>query len=130
VLYLDSSAIVKLVLPEPETGALVEAIRLDPETVSSVLARVEVSRAVRRARASRAAALRAEAILRGMALVRLEEDIVTTASDLRPIELRSLDAVHLATALSITPVPSAFITYDSRLASAAAAAGLVASSPG
>jgi predicted nucleic acid-binding protein len=130
VLYLDSSAIMKLVLPEPETKALVEAVRSEPETVSSVLARVEVLRAVQRARARRAVADRAESILRGMALVRLEESIVTKASELRPRELRTLDAIHVATALSLGSQLSGLITYDTRLASAAMAAGLTVQVPG
>jgi predicted nucleic acid-binding protein len=129
LLYLDSSAIVKLVVPEPESHALVETIRGDPEMVSSVLARVEVVRAVQRSGASRAVADRAESILRRMALVRLEEEVVTTASKLRPPELRTLDAVHLATALSLGPSPSGVITYDTRLASAARKAGLTVQVP-
>jgi predicted nucleic acid-binding protein len=129
VLYLDSSAIVKLVVPEAETGALVETLRLDPETVSSVLARVEVLRAVRRSGARRAVADRAESILGRMALVQLGEDVVTTASRLRPLELRTLDAIHLATALSLAPTLTEFITYDARLASAAGKAGLTVRAP-
>jgi uncharacterized protein len=129
VLYLDSSAIVKLVVPEPETRALVETLRSDPETVSSVLARVEVLRAVRRAGARRAVADRAEAILLRIALMRLEEGVVTTASKLRPLELRTLDAIHLATALSLAPALAGLITYDARLASAARAAGLTVQLP-
>lgn len=129
VLYLDSSAIVKLVVPEPETGALVETARSDPETVSSVLAKVEVLRAVHRSRASRALADRAESILNRMALVRFDEGIVTAAARLRPLELRTLDAVHLATALSLLPSLSELITYDARLASAARASGLATRAP-
>jgi len=128
VLYLDSSAIVKLVVPEPETRALVQTLRSDPETVSSVLARVEVLRAVLRSGARRAVADRAESILLRMALVRLEEGVVTTASKL-PLELRTLDAIHLATALSLAPQLSGLITYDARLASAARAAGLTVQLP-
>jgi predicted nucleic acid-binding protein len=129
MLYLDSSAIVKLIVPEPETNALVEIIRPDPETVSCVLARVEVLRAVRRAGARRAVADRAGSILRRMALVRLDEGIVTTAANLRPLELRTLDAIHLATALSLTQAIAGLITYDARLASAARAAGLTVQVP-
>jgi predicted nucleic acid-binding protein len=129
VLYLDSSAIVKLVVPEPETGALVQTIRSDPEIVSSILARVEVLRAVRRAGARRAVAGRAESILRRIALVRLEEGVVSSASTLRPLELRTLDAIHLATALSLAPQLSRLITYDARLASAARATGLTVQVP-
>lgn len=129
VIYLDSSAIVKLVVPEPETAALVEAVRSDPETVSSVLARVEVLRAVRRAGERRAVVDRAESILGGIAMVRLDEWVVTTASRLPPLELRTLDAVHLATALSIGPTLPEFVTYDIRLASAAEEAGLSVHAP-
>lgn len=129
VLYLDSSAIVKLVVPEPETSALVETLHSDPEMVSSVLARVEVLRAVRRAGARRAVADRADSILRRMALVKLEEGVVRTASNLQPLELRTLDAIHLATALSLAPALAGLITYDARLASAAGAAGLTVQVP-
>ncbi|MGH2529438.1 MAG: type II toxin-antitoxin system VapC family toxin [Actinomycetota bacterium] len=129
MLYLVSSAIVKLVVREPETSALVGILRSDPETVSSVLARVEVLRAVRRAGARRAVADRALSILRRVALVRLEEGIVSTASNLRSLELRTLDAIHLATALSLGPALGGFVTYDARLASAARAAGLTVQVP-
>lgn len=129
MLYLDSSAVVKLIVPEPETGALVETLRSDPEMVSSVLARVEVLRAVQRSGARRAVADRADSILCRMALVRLEEGIVTTASELRPLELRTLDAIHLATALSLLPQLSGLVTYDARLASAARTAGLAVQVP-
>jgi predicted nucleic acid-binding protein len=124
MLYIDSSAIVKLVVPEPETRALVEVVRSDPEMVSSVIARIEVLRAVQRAGATRAVADRAESILSRMALVRLEEGIARTASELRPRELRTLDAIHLATAVSLAPTLFSLITYDPRLAAAARAAEL------
>lgn len=129
MLYLDSSAIVKLIVPEPETPALVETLRSDSETASSVLARVEVLRAVRRVGARRAVADRAESILHRMALVRLEEGVVTAASTLSPLELRTLDAIHLATALSLGSSIAGLITYDERLASAARAAGLTVQGP-
>jgi predicted nucleic acid-binding protein len=129
MLYLDSSAIVKLVVPEPETPALMEALRLDPEAVSSVLARVEVLRAVRRTGARRALTDRAEAVLRRTALVRMSDDIVHTASRLAPPELRTLDAIHLATALSLGASVTAVVIYDGRLASAATAVGLPVRAP-
>src|SRR6266540_3758872 len=105
MLYLDSSAIVKLVVPEPETGALVQTLRSDPEMVSSVLAWVEVLRAV------------------------LRSGVMRTASTLKPHEIRTLDAIHLATALSLAPALAGLITYDARLASAARAAGLTVQVP-
>lgn len=129
MLYLDSSAIVKLIVHEPETTALVETVRADPELVSSVIARIEVLRAVQRAGARRAVADRAASILNRMALVQLDEGIVRTASALRPRELCTLDAIHLATALSLVPTVFSLITYDNRLASAARATQLTVVTP-
>jgi predicted nucleic acid-binding protein len=129
VLYLDSSAILKLVLPEPETTALVEALRADPEVISSVLARVEVLRAVRRVGGRRALLDRAESVLRRTALVRITDGIVQAASRLAPTELRTLDAIHLATAVSVGASLAAVVTYDARLASAVRGAGLAVRAP-
>jgi uncharacterized protein len=127
VLYLDSSAIVKLVTREPGTAELVRAVRTDPEVVSSALARTEVVRAVRR---SGGRAARAEAVLERIALVHIDDGILRSAAHLVPTELRMLDAVHLATALSLADDVAALVTYDARLADAAAEAGLEVRSPG
>ena len=122
MLYLDSSAIVKLVAPEPETAALVQALRSDPEAVSSELARVEVLRAVRRT--ARGRARRAEEVLDRVALIPLEAGILARAAELPPLTLRTLDAIHLATAMLLGSDASAIVTYDDRLEDAAVAAGL------
>ena len=124
MLYLDSSAIVKLVTPEPETPALVEMLRSDPETVSSALARVEVLRAVRRASAGGERVRRAEAVLDRIALVSIDEGILHRAANLGPPTLRTLDSIHLATALLLESDVAGVITYDDRLAEAASRAGL------
>jgi predicted nucleic acid-binding protein len=121
-LYLDSSAIVKLVAAESESLALFDFVRQYEERVSSVLARVEVRRAVRRAGGSAAERRRADRVLARLALVRIDDPIIATASHLRPIDLRSLDAIHLATALSASDDIAGIVTYDARLARAAAAA--------
>lgn len=123
MIYLDSSAIVKLVLPELESTALRRELTERRERCSSALARVEVLRAVRRANASPETLERAAAVLDRIALVPLDDRILSAAAEVGPTSLRSLDAIHLATALSLFGLAS-FVTYDQRLFAAASAAGL------
>jgi len=127
MLYLDSSAIVKLVAREPETPELVEAVRADPEVISSALAWTEVIRAVRRARGRIA---RAREVLEGIALVPIDDGIIRGAADLAPVGLRTLDALHIATALSLGEDITSLVTYDERLAEAAVTAGIEVIAPG
>jgi hypothetical protein len=129
LVYLDSSALVKLVVSEPETAALRDAVREWPQVVSSVLARVEVPRALRRARATAADRRRGVAVIASIALIRLDEAVLEVAADLQPADLRSLDALHLATALSLGTDLDALVAYDRRLERAARAAGLEVRSP-
>jgi predicted nucleic acid-binding protein len=124
VLYLDSSAIVKLVLHEPETSVLIQTVRADPEIVSSGLAWTEVVLATRRAGRSTG---RAERVLDGIALVPIDDGILREAATLG---LRTLDAIHLSTALSLRPDVGAMITYDVRQSRAASALGLEVAMPG
>ena len=128
--YLDASAIVKLVVPERETDALLAALARWPDRVSSALARVELHRALGRACASRAIRARADAVLSGLVLVRLDEPVLSRASSFKDPALRALDAIHLATALSLGDDPDAFITYDARLAAAARKQRLNVQHPG
>jgi uncharacterized protein len=98
--YLDTSAFVKLVVAEPESGALRRAIARWPERTSATLLRNEAVRALRRSgHDSRLGAARQ--LLGAMRLVRLDEPLLDRAGELDPRELRSLDAVHLATALAV-----------------------------
>jgi uncharacterized protein len=127
MLYLDSSAIVKLVSREPETDRLVQLIVDDPATISSELSFVEVVRAVRRVRGD---VLRAEAVIGGIALVPVDAGIVRSAAELAPATLRSLDAIHVATVLSLSGDVSRLVTYDKRLAEAARSMKVDVSSPG
>ena len=127
MLYLDSSAIVKLVAREPGTPELVEAVRADPAVVSSALAWTEVIRTVRRARGRVAGA---RDVLEGIALVPIDDGILRGAADLAPVALRTLDAIHVATALSLRGDLASLVTYDDRLAAAAAAAGIRVVAPG
>jgi uncharacterized protein len=117
LLYLDSSAIVKLVVPEPETKALRELLRSWPDRVSSVVARIEVERVARRIGAG--AVRRARTVLSRIALVDLDEHVVQRAATLEPMQLRTLDAIHLATAISLGGDLGALCAYDVRLGSAA-----------
>lgn len=127
LLYLDSSAIVKLVVPEPETKALREFLRSWPERVSSVVARIEVERVARRLGGG--AIRRARTVMSRIALVEIDDEVVRTAASLDPPTLRTLDAIHLATVLSLRSELGVVCVYDSRLAAAASAKGIEAAGP-
>jgi uncharacterized protein len=122
--YLDSSAFVKLVLPQPESEVLRSAIR-EWRWASSALVEVEVVLAVRRRRPSGVDAARRA--LAGAELIEIGRAVRRSAGELDG--LRSLDAIHLATALSLGDHVGAFFTYDDRLAAAAQAHGLTVSVP-
>jgi predicted nucleic acid-binding protein len=128
--YLDTSAIVKLVVVERETDDLLEALGNWPDRVSSALAVVEVHRALRRINASASQFARADAVLDGIVLLRLDDGMLAKAGALEARELRSLDAIHLAAALTLGDDPAAFVTYDARLARAAARLSLPVAHPG
>ena len=123
LLYLDSSAIVKLVMPEIESRALRHMLRAWPDRVSSVIAAVEVERAARRIGGS--AVRRASSVLSRIDLIGLDDEVVRSAASLGPRELRALDAIHLATAILLGDDLGAFCAYDARLAAAAAKIGTV-----
>ncbi|MGE3489492.1 MAG: type II toxin-antitoxin system VapC family toxin [Vicinamibacterales bacterium] len=124
--YFDSSAIVKLGRPETESQALIDYLdEQQPNALTTALADVEVRRALDRLRA-RGADPRNH--LRGFFLIDLSRDVRDLAAKIAP-ELRSLDAIHLATALSLD-VDLDFVTYDDRLAAAARAEGLRVVQPG
>ena len=124
LLYLDSSAIVKLVANETETEALFDFLAHWQEPISSVIARIEVLGALRRAQSGRREYRRGEEVLERIALIRLDEHIVSVAAELDPPHLRALDAIHLATALSVKQDLGGIVCYDNRLARAAASLGL------
>lgn len=114
--YVDSSAIVKLVNGEPETPALRRAIR-GRHLASSALARVEVPRAVQHL--GPAGPSRALVVLRGIELLRINDRILAAAAEVEPVTLRSVDAIHLATAQLLGDGVRRLITYDDRMADAA-----------
>ncbi len=129
LLYLDSSALVKLVVREPETAALLAVLRQHTDSVSSALARVEVLRAVARVTRSKTVRDRALAVLERVALVTIDDQILEAAAALPPTSLRSLDAIHLATVLELGPQLEALVCYDQRLCAAAGKLGLAIMSP-
>jgi predicted nucleic acid-binding protein len=129
LLYLDSSALVKLVLPEAESAALLESLSVWPVRLSSELARVEVMRAVRRVIHDPADEQRAEEVLAGLHLMKIDSDILSRAARLEPRTLRSLDAIHLASALSVGADLGGIVIYDNGLATAAADCGLTVMAP-
>jgi len=128
VAYLDSSAFVKLVVAEPESVALRRAIARWPQRASSTLLRAETIRALRRSGNARAVPA-ARRLLRAVSMVRVDEPLLDRAADLEPAELRTLDAIHLASALEIGQDLGVMIAYDVRLKAAADAYGLVVESP-
>jgi predicted nucleic acid-binding protein len=125
--YLDASATVKLIVREPESDALVSFLAGRETVMSSRLLEVEVTRAVRRLDPDLEE--QARAILAGVESIELDSEIVARASGLDPPDLRSLDAIHLASALTLGPELDAFVTYDARQTAAARARGLVVESP-
>jgi predicted nucleic acid-binding protein len=127
VTYLDSSAIVKLAVAEPESAALRRHLRRRRPLVSSALARTEVLRALLPAGAAAVASGRSA--LADIDLARINDRVLNAAGALLPNELRSLDAIHLATALQLGEVVRQVVTYDERMADAARALGLRTASP-
>ena len=130
LLYLDSSAIVKLVLPEPESEALFRLLDSHPERITSALARVEVLRTVRRAGEGEPVLRRAEEVLVRLGLIKVDAEVLRAATHLEPKSLRSLDAIHLSTALSIGGQLGGMAVYDPRLAEAAKDNGVNVLAPG
>ena len=125
--YLHASAFVKLVVPERETRALIEALDATTVWVSAAVVEVEVVRAVRRA--DPAAVETARRRLAALRFLRPTDPIRHRAGELNPPELGPLRAVHLSTALAVADELGAFYCYDERLATAAAAAGLPVRAP-
>jgi predicted nucleic acid-binding protein len=125
--YIDSSAIVKLVIAEPESRSLRRYLTRRRPLVSSALARTEVARAL--LPSGPEAVARGEEALRRIQLLRVTDRVLEEAGRLEPAELRSLDAIHLASAAQLAPAVKRIVTYDGRMAEAAKAAGWSVASP-
>jgi len=129
MIYLDSAAVVKLVHAEPESQALRDWLSERAETgwLSSVLVEIESFRAL--ARHGPEAITRLPSVLDLMDLVEINQGIRILAQTVTPVTVRSLDAIHLATALHVRGQLTSFVTYDKRLTDAARMAGLTVDAP-
>lgn len=124
-------------VPETETAALHAELLNHDEWLAAIVCVTEVMRATNRwvtaagvkGRAATARVNRAEEVLRSVALIDVDRAAVWRSGEVEPLELRSLDAIHLATALDLAADLEAFVTYDIRLAAAAREAGLSVLSP-
>ena len=125
--YLDSSAIFKLAVAEAESAALRQALRDWPERVSSLLARLEVVRAVKRA--APPAEEHARAVLARIALLPISDDVLRRAEDISPAGVPAFGAIHVATALGLGEDCGVLFAYDHRLIGSAAHGGLHVMSP-
>jgi predicted nucleic acid-binding protein len=127
--YVDSSALLKLAVREPETAALEADLAVRDGVVTSRLALVECRRAARRA-SHRRVLQTVDQILDAIYLIEVTPAILDAAAAADPPVLRSLDAIHLATVLSVGDPRMEVITYDRRFAEAARAHGLIVMQPG
>ena len=129
MIYLDSAAVVKLAHAGPESAALRSWLDERAKTgwISSVLTEIESSRAL--ARYAPQATSRLPAVLDQIDLIDLDQRSQMLAWAVTATTVRSLDAIHLGTALRSGPSLTSFVTYDRRLLDAAQAAGLPIDSP-
>ena len=125
--YLDSSALVKLAVSEPESEALRRYIRRRRPLVTSALARTEVGRAL--LPLGPEATRRGQELVAGIDLVRINDRVLNSAGAMLPPDLRSLDAIHLATAQLFSKDLARIITYDERMIAAAKKLGMVVVAP-
>lgn len=129
MIYLDSSALVKLALAEPESGPLAQwlAARPDEPLVSSALHRAEVPRAVWLAEPG--ALPRSYRVIRRIGKVALTPEVLEISTTVPPRSLSTMHAIHLASAIALKRDLTAFVAYDERLLAAAKDAGLTVASP-
>jgi predicted nucleic acid-binding protein len=127
VAYLDASALIKLVVAEDESRALQHALRTWRRRVTSRIGVVEVLRVVRRRDPD--AEPFARRVLAHVSLLAIGDRVLVAAAALEPRSLRSLDAIHVASAMRVRPILGAFVSYDARQLEAAEALGLPVVSP-
>ena len=126
--YADTSALAKLVADEPESQAVAREMR-DVRVASSELLIVELRRVALRI-GTAAAMRRADELLDDTDLMPTSPDILERAASLQPATLRTLDAIHLASAMALGSELEAIVTYDARMAAAAEELGLPVLAPG
>ena len=126
--YLDTSALVKLAVAEPETAALREWLAAEPRTLAACdLVRTELLRTVRRVAPGRV--VMARLVLDSLVLTEVTAEIFEAAGRLDTSDLRSLDSIHLAAALDLGDDLDTLVTYDERLAGAARSYGVPVTAP-
>ena len=128
-IYLDSSAFVKLFLPEPDSSELTRYLASWPQRVSAMLLRTEALHTAVRAALSPQRMLLVRAMLDSVSFIVADVTLSDEAGILHPPDLRTRDAIHLATARSLGTNLGALVTYDHRLAGAAAWYGIPVVSP-
>jgi predicted nucleic acid-binding protein len=127
--YLDTSALVKLVVREAESRAVTRWLGETPrEPVTSDIARTELLRAVTRATPRRLE--QARRVLASVTLMSITPAILLEAGRLQPSTLRTLDTIHLASALALDDDLESIVTYDTSLADAARFHGITVTAPG
>jgi len=133
VLYADTSALVKLLVREPESDAVESELARWRGVATSSITSVELARAVMRAREaspeSIADDIEVDDVAAALAEIPLSTRVRGVAGSLEPAALRTLDAIHLASALELGADLGALLTYDRRLADAARARGVDVRSP-
>lgn len=134
ILYVDTSALVKLLVREAESDALAQELVRWPRLATSIITEVELPRAVARARAERPDAVAdGSLVLRGIlassAVVLLSEEIAAEARQVAPVEVRALDAIHIASAVSLRPELAGVATYDRRMQDALGELGVKVIAP-
>lgn len=131
MIYFDTSALIKLVLAEPESAALTQYVieRNNVPQTSSALAVTELRRTLRRLGAPPEADQKADDVLDGVVLLPVNRQTLDYAAALPGQHLRSLDAIHLASALRLRSALTTVVTYDKRMAAAAQDAGVPITAP-
>ena len=127
MIYLDSSALMKLVVGERESEALDRHLAVARHRGSCLLARVEVTRGARKR--GPATLERGRVLLDLLELIAIDSPLLVAAAELEDDRLRSLDAIHVAAAADLSPL-DAFVSYDERQSAAARLAGLRTVKPG
>jgi uncharacterized protein len=121
VAYVDASAMAKLALDEPESAAMLRWYVESEQLVSSRIGLIETQRAARRRVHD---PVQLDVVLRSVIALEIDDSIAMSAARVGPAAVRTLDAIHLATALALGTDVEAFVTYDDRQADAARALGL------
>ena len=128
VAYLDTSAAIKLLVDEPETAALRRKLSTWARRASAALLRVELFRAIKRSGLPRLLEPAGLELAR-ISLIALDDGVLQRAAEIEPPTVRSLDAIHLAAAISLGADLGAVVTYDRRMSEAAQALGLPVIAP-